>query len=137
MLPDRNPTRIHGEWRVMAALPQQQVQKLFDRRQPSLVIEAVEVRIVAEPAADLGRAEPGFERHLVCGTAEEFRQRLIARLRRSHCRPIRHQPTKYCRPTARNDLRLEALAISVLKFGDRLHRARGSSEGIASLGAPR
>ena len=49
----------------MTALPQQQVEQLIDRREPAVVIEAVEILIVAEAAADLRMPEPGFERLVV------------------------------------------------------------------------
>ena len=106
----------------MAALAEQKVEQLTDRRQPPLVIEALKAVIVAEAAADLGRPEPGLERLVARCLAEEIRDRLLAGLRRGDRRPARDEAAQHRRPTARHDLRLEPQSVDVVEFDNRLHR---------------
>jgi hypothetical protein len=112
----------------MAALAKQQVQKLPNRRKPALVIEAVEIRIVAEAAADFGWAEPGFERHIAGPVAKEFRKRLVASASSLDRRPIGDQPAQHGGPPPRHDVALEPFAIDIVEFGDRLHPPEVAAE---------
>ena len=107
----------------MPALPKQEFEQLVDGGQPPFVVEPVEVRIVAEAAADLWRSESGLERLLARGVAKELRQLLVPRAPGLNSGPIGNQPAKHRWAPTRHDLRVEPGAVDVPIFGDRLHES--------------
>jgi hypothetical protein len=106
----------------MAALAQQEVEQLVDGGKAAVVVIALEIGRVAEPAFDLGGSEPRFERLGVRGSAQIGGERLI--IFREDSGPAGAQAAQDGGPAGGNDLLLEPLAIHVFKFGNRPHGAR-------------
>ena len=77
------------------------------------MVEAAEIRIVAEAALDPRRAEPCLERLVRRGAAQQSGERLVALPRRLDDRPVGDEPAQHRRLALRHDLALEPLPIHI------------------------
>ena len=93
-------------------------------------IEAVHGRVVGDPPARFRRHEDGVDGMAVVERGEVAHEIRRIRERRSHRRPIAHQPAQDGRPVCREDLFAQDARVDVTPFGDGLRcRLAASSAG--------